>query len=275
MRKFYKTAPLPFVGQKRRFVKHFQEVLSNYPENLTIVDLFGGSGLLSHIAKATKPNSAVIYNDYDNYCRRIENIQSTNKLLSQIRSLLIELPRKQRIPVEVKQMILDIVEKEDRTGFVDYITLSANLLFSGKYANNFKEFSSNTLYNRIKLRDYTADGYLDNINVVSDDYRTLFKKYKDLPNVLFVLDPPYLSTDVSTYTMNWSLRDYLDILTILNTHSYIYFTSNKSSIIELCQWIEENKEVGNPFYNAKRVEIPSRVNYAAGYIDIMLHSRAI
>ncbi len=275
MRKLYKTAPLPFVGQKRRFAKHFQQVLNNYPDDIVIVDLFGGSGLLSHIAKTTKPNSTVIYNDYDNYCKRIENITSTNKLISQIRSLLITLPRKQRIPIEVKQMILNIVEKEDKIGFVDYITLSANLLFSGKYATNFNEFSSNTFYNRIILHSYTADGYLDNINIVSEDYRILFKKYKDCNKVLFILDPPYLSTDVSTYTMNWSLKDYLDILTILNTHSYIYFTSNKSSIIELCQWIEENKEVGDPFYNAERIEIPSRVNYSAGYIDIMLHSRAI
>ena len=49
--KNYTSAPLPFLGQKRKFIKEFKRVLEGYPDDVTIVDLFGGSGLLSHTAK--------------------------------------------------------------------------------------------------------------------------------------------------------------------------------------------------------------------------------
>ena len=50
------SAPLPFVGQKRMFAKEFIKVLEQFPEDTVFVDLFGGSGLLSHIAKRSKPD---------------------------------------------------------------------------------------------------------------------------------------------------------------------------------------------------------------------------
>ena len=54
-KKMYLSAPLPFVGQKRMFAKEFMKVLEQYPDGTLFVDLFGGSGLLSHIAKFLKP----------------------------------------------------------------------------------------------------------------------------------------------------------------------------------------------------------------------------
>ena len=92
----------------------------------------------------------------------------------------------------------------DNEGFVDYITLSASILFSAKSATSLEEFKKQGLYNRIRLSDYTADGYLDGIEIVVCDYKELFAKYKDNPNVVFLVDPPYLNTDVGTYTMSWN-----------------------------------------------------------------------
>ena len=63
--KTYTHAPLPFIGQKRRFVKPFKALLNDYISNdgtgWTILDAFGGSGLLAHAAKRTKPAARVIY----------------------------------------------------------------------------------------------------------------------------------------------------------------------------------------------------------------------
>ncbi|MDR0686900.1 MAG: hypothetical protein LBF79_05545 [Dysgonamonadaceae bacterium] len=59
------VAPLPFQGQKRRFVNHYRKLLTAR-QPAAVIDLFGGSGLLSHIAARTLPQSKVIYNDYDN-----------------------------------------------------------------------------------------------------------------------------------------------------------------------------------------------------------------
>ena len=83
-KKNYSQAPLPFMGQKRRWNNEFKAVLSEYNECTIFVDLFGGSGLLSRYAKDARPDATVIYNDYDNYSKRIEMVDNTNKLLADL-----------------------------------------------------------------------------------------------------------------------------------------------------------------------------------------------
>lgn len=64
----------------------------------------------------------------------------------------------------------------------------------------------------------------------------------------------------------------LDVLKVLAGHRYVYFTSNKSSIVELCDWLGKNKEIGNPFVGAKRKEFNASMNYNSHYTDIMLYN---
>lgn len=267
----YLSAPLPFVGQKRMFAQKFKEVLKEYPDNSVFVDLFGGSGLLSHITKREKPNATVIYNDYDNYRMRLNNINRTNALLSDLRKLTIDCPRQKLIPEPIRGLILERLRQEETTGFVDYITISSSLLFSMKYCMNLKDLQRESFYNNIRKQDYPlCTDYLNGLEIVSCDYKELVKKYKNLPNVVFLVDPPYLSTEVGTYRMNWRLSDYLDVLSILVDKSFIYFTSNKSSILELCCWMGNHPNIGNPFNNAKKEEFNARMNYNSTYTDVML-----
>jgi adenine-specific DNA methylase len=270
----YLSAPLPFVGQKRMFAQKFKEVLKEYPDNSVFVDLFGGSGLLSHITKREKPNATVIYNDYDNYRMRLNNINRTNALLSDLRKLTIDCPRQKLIPEPIRGLILERLRQEETTGFVDYITISSSLLFSMKYCMNLKDLQSESFYNNIRKQDYPlCTDYLNGLEIVSCDYKELVKKYKNLPNVVFLVDPPYLSTEVGTYRMNWRLSDYLDVLSILVDKSFIYFTSNKSSILELCCWMGNHPNIGNPFNNAKKEEFNARMNYNSTYTDVMLYKK--
>ena len=269
----YLSAPLPFVGQKRMFAQKFKEVLKEYPDNSVFVDLFGGSGLLSHITKREKPNATVIYNDYDNYRMRLNNINRTNALLSDLRKLTIDCPRQKLIPEPIRGLILERLRQEETTGFVDYITISS-LLFSMKYCMNLKDLQRESFYNNIRKQDYPlCTDYLNGLEIVSCDYKELVKKYKNLPNVVFLVDPPYLSTEVGTYRMNWRLSDYLDVLSILVDKSFIYFTSNKSSILELCCWMGNHPNIGNPFNNAKKEEFNARMNYNSTYTDVMLYKK--
>jgi len=85
--KTYSRAPLPFVGQKRMFVSEFKKILKHFDDKTIFVDLFGGSGLLSHITKRERPDAVVIYNDHDNYRGRLENIGRTNTLLGDLRKI--------------------------------------------------------------------------------------------------------------------------------------------------------------------------------------------
>lgn len=159
-------------------------------------------------------------------------------------------------------------EKEHK---VDYITLSASLLFSGNWAQSYEELSKQTMYNRIVKTDYNVDNYLQGLEVTHCDYRELFEAHKTNKKALFLLDPPYLQTEHSVYKadMYWQLKDYLDVLTILDDTKYILFTSGKSQIIELCDWINQNYG-SKLLQGSQKYEQDSRVNSFAAYKDIMI-----
>lgn len=274
--KNYSQSPLPFQGQKRKFLKNVKELLSQSSDNAIFIDLFGGSGILSHTLKNIKPDAKVIYNDYDNFSKRIANVSKTNSLLSKIRQITSELPKDKLIPLESKLNILEVIKnEEDSVGYVDYITLSSSLLFSAKYVTNYSELEKQTFYNNIRLSDYCVDGYLEGVEVVSKDYRELFNEYRELNNAVFLVDPPYLSTDCKTYSSDnyWKLKDYLNVLDVLVDTNYLYFTSNKSQIVELCEWMETRTLQGdvNPFKGSTTVCINTTLNRSASYTDMMLY----
>lgn len=158
MKKTYLSAPLPFVGQKRMFARKFMKVLEQYPESTVFVDLFGGSGLLSHITKRCKPEATVIYNDFDNYHKRLENIPRTNRLIADLRSMVgNSVPRHKTITGELRERIFSrILQEEHETGYVDFITLSSSLMFSMKYKLSVPEMRKEALYNNIRKADYPS-----------------------------------------------------------------------------------------------------------------------
>ena len=269
------SAPLPFMGQKRMFAREYIKVLEQFKDSTVFVDLFGGSGLLSHITKCLRPDAEVVYNDFDGYRERLVNIPRTNSLLADLRGIAKDVPRLKPIKGAARERILERLEREEREwGYVDYITLSSSLMFSMKYKTSLEGMRKETLYNTIRMTDYPlcAD-YLDGLAVVSCDYRELYERYKDVPGVVFLVDPPYLSTEVGTYKMYWRLADYLDVLNLLKGKPFVYFTSNKSQIVELCEWLGKNRTLGNPFEGCGKSEFNAHMNYNAGYTDIMLYKR--
>lgn len=112
--KTYTCAPLPFMGQKRRFLKQFKHALnSDFKNQELFIDLFDGSGLLSHTTKRLRPFARVIYNDFDNYSTRIENIPETNKILAELRELLLGYTNEKLLTAGLKQQVLQIIKKYD------------------------------------------------------------------------------------------------------------------------------------------------------------------
>jgi 16S rRNA G966 N2-methylase RsmD len=272
-KKIFTTAPLPFMGQKRKFLKQFKTALKQYPDNAVYVDLFGGSGLLSHTVKSVYPDAKVIYNDFDNFRERLENIDKTNQLIEGLRAILSDYPKDSRIIGRTRDSVISCVKLAHEGGYVDYITLSSSILFSMKYVLSFEALEKETLYNCVRKSNYSGVGYLEGIEVVSKCYKELFGNHKDTVNVVFLVDPPYLSTDAGTYKSYWKLRDYLDVLQVLDGTNYFYFTSNKSSIIELCEWIETKTPMSNPFTGAAVESMNATVNYNSSYTDIMLYKQ--
>lgn len=243
-----------------------------------IIDLFGGSGLLAHTAKRVLPECRVIYNDYDDFHIRLLNIDKTNKLLADIRALLADYQPEKRLSPDIRAIVLERVEKEAKTGYVDYVTLSSSILFSGNYALNLEELKTQAWYNCVKKTgyDFEPGEYLAGLEIYKTDYLELFERFKNVPGVVFLVDPPYLTTDTKTYSSDkyWKLKDYLDVLKVLKDNKYVYFTSDKSSLVELCEWLEENLELKNPFSGAGKKVHTNGVNKNVTYQDMMLYKLA-
>ena len=266
-------APLPFQGQKRFFLKEFKNVLEKTQGVKIVVDLFGGSGLLSRIAKDTLSGARVIYNDFDNYTQRILNIKTTNKILKDISVILKDYKKLERISPEDKNKILDIFKKyEESKSFVDYITLSSSVLFSSNYVNSLEEMEKQTMWNRLIFSYKESEEYLNGLEVVSCDYKDLFDKYKNEDGVLFVFDPPYLTTDVKSYkNVNyWALVDYLNILLLTKSNNFIFFTSNRGNLIDLIKWLNDN--FNTKILEGNIVERKNTLNKNASYTDYMIYN---
>ena len=167
-RKLYMSAPLPFVGQKRMFAREYIKVLEQFKDCTVFVDLFGGSGLLSHITKQMRPDAKVVYNDFDNYRKRLENISRTNLLLADFRRIAEGVPRHKPITGEARERIYRRIEQEEKEwGYVDYITISSSLMFSMKYKMSLDGMRKEVLYNNIRKADYAlCDDYLRRIRCI-------------------------------------------------------------------------------------------------------------
>ena len=105
----------------------------------------------------------------------------------------------------------------------------ALFLFSGNWAQSYEELSKQTMYNRMVKTDYNVANYLSGLEITHCDYRELFNAHKANKKALFLLDPPYLQTEHSAYKADtyWQLKDYLDVLTLLDDTKYVLFTSGK------------------------------------------------
>ena len=268
----YKCAPLPFMGQKRYFLRDFTEVLEMVEGKIdTVVDLFGGSGLLSHTAKRVLPGCRVIYNDFDRYVDRLAAVEQTNEILRVIKDRLTGVEPNQRLTAQQRADVLAIVENyERRSGYVDIMTIGRNVLFSGKWVTSLAELRRHTMYNRVRPGAYECDGYLEGLEVVHMDYRDLFERERGNNRALFVLDPPYLTTECGMYENYWTLTDYLNVLRLLKGTKYVYFTSDKSQIVELCQWLAGEYQEAAPMHGATVRMRTNTLNYQAKFNDMMI-----
>ena len=84
-------------------------------------------------------------------------------------------------------------------------------------------------------------------------------------------DPPYLTTQANNYKGGryWPLTAYLDILVALRGARFIYFTSGKSQLVELCRWLARHTDF-DALAGTEAVKRNNIVNTYRGYTDIMI-----
>ena len=226
----YKKAPLPFVGQKSGFISQYAELIdTNIPgdgSGWTLVDVFGGSGLLSRVAKDLKPKARVIYNDFINYAERLAHISDTNRL----RTLIYNYVSKKysygaKLELKDKTQVLNIIDSF--SGYVDTRAAYSWLAFSGSEFDSWRE---HPFYHHIPKVDYQlANDYLVGLEVTHEDFKNLIPKFSLDTRAVLILDPPYLYTDCCYYndTKYFDLVEFLNLMLLIKP-PFLFFSSSKS-----------------------------------------------
>lgn len=241
--------PLTFQGNKKQWRNEIVDVINKINDDSVVyVDMFGGSGIISHWIKYLKPDATVIYNDHDFYINRLEKINQTNEILRRIRELVKDVSYYSKISAELKREIIKVIEEYDDP---DLPTINQYLLFSqGRCAlGDFETLCKSTFYNRINKSDLKVVNvaqYLKGLIIEHKDWKELYKdvkeKYKD-KKILFILDPPYIYTDKSGYDQSnhyWKLKDSIQIIKILSENDYwLFFNSDKSGFDEVIEALNE------------------------------------
>ncbi|CWW77423.1 MULTISPECIES: hypothetical protein [Haemophilus] len=273
----FKQAPLPFIGQKRMFLKHFETVLNENikgdGEGWIIIDTFGGSGLLSHTAKRLKPKARVIYNDFDGYAERLAHIDDINRLRAELYSVVGNATSKnKRMTKDCKAECIRIIQ--NFKGYKDLNCLASWLLFSGQQVATLDDLFQHNFWHCIRQSDYPkADGYLDGVEIVKESFHTLLPKFSNDPKALFVLDPPYLCTKQESYKQA-TYFDLIDFLRLVNITRppYVFFSSTKSEFIRFVNYMLEDKvDNWQAFENAKRITVNAKLNYQVAYEDNLVY----
>lgn len=235
----YSKAPLPFQGQKRRWLSELRQLASTIPQGATVVDLFGGSGLCAHTIKQARPDLTVIWNDYDDYQSRLDHIGVTNEQCEALRRMTDSLDKHNRIDKDspLHDAVFDYLAKQR---YIDWDTIGTMITFSS--SDKKKPSTAHHLYNRVPKTPYSSDGYLDGVTRVQMDYRDLLKRTPK--DAILIVDPPYLTTTAERYgkrqdNIYWGLTEHMRLLNHIKGSKFIYFSSSKSEILEMNAVIKE------------------------------------
>lgn len=243
------------MGNKKNMINNFNKILDelhyqgSINENTVFYDIFGGSGLLSHALKYKFKQNRVIWNDYDDFNKRLEHIEETEALRVRLATLMSALKKQKqdRIDGADLEKVKDILKTHK--GFFDCIQLSSWLCFSGNYLENKAAFlKQKCFYQRLSFSKLNAKGYLKGVERVQMDYKELIKKAYDESGekAFLILDPPYLQTQKQHYKGKfWGIKDFLWLLTQVREDRFIFFSSEASDILEFLEFVNDDKNIKN------------------------------
>ena len=83
----------------------------------------------------------VIYNDFDGYAERLQNINDTNQLRTIIADLLAHYPRNQKLPETLKKTIQATLQTFG--GYIDLDCMASWLLFRGRQTTDLNDLIYN------------------------------------------------------------------------------------------------------------------------------------
>ena len=237
--KLLKSAPLPFQGQKRMWVRYLPELYSNIqnPEDYIFIDVFGGSGLLAYNTKQIFPNAEVVYNDFDNYIDwfRPERLQAMAGLQSKLLEIIDNngMDRKGKFPKECNSQIKDAIRSVPKDLIITPI-LKGWILYSSQATRKHSLesiLSYEHFYHRVSRKVVAAvPGYFDGLIVERLDFKELIRKYEHSGKKLFLIcDPPYVNTCCGNYEATFSKEDFKVLVEFCKIYSFCLFGNEKNN----------------------------------------------
>lgn len=275
MDKAYSKAPLPFTGQKRNFLKHFRQIvnenITNNGEGWTVLDVFGGSGLLSHTVKQIKPKARVIYNDFDDYADRLKHIDDTNQLRRLLENALAGVARKHKLDDISKQKVISILR--GFKGYKDVQCIASWLLFSGKQVATLDELCNSTMYHRVRLSDFaSAANYLKGLEITKLSFEKLIPLHTK-SNTLLILDPPYVCTAQGAYANDvyFGMVEFLKLMALVKP-PYIFFSSTRSELLEYMDYLQQyDAHAWHRLGEFTKISVKAHLNNTAKYEDNLIY----
>lgn len=210
--------PLPFVGHKGHWASELSDIAAALPKNCTVFDVFGGSGVCSHYFKMARSDLDVVWNDFDDYQKRLDHAGETEQLRQYfLANLGLPVPKNTFNPPLTDErrafVFATIAQWREKYGFVDLQSVS-RWLYLYPLKTPKLSASAGKLYNRVPvipmrldacaswlrdcLRTSVAFSGLDTVYPLSG-HPVRPRDFIESQNALFVFDPPYLGTGCNDY----------------------------------------------------------------------------
>lgn len=253
---FYKSLPFSFSGHKLRVCDIVSRNIALLGGVRGIVDVFGGSGILSANLKKDYPHLPIVYNDFDGDSRQFVHLEELEDAYCYFKEKLERFgfsatKRGDRGDRGDVGGVIECFLKNER-GYCDFVLgcvlkkcshpgACVTYKTESMYRDYFlkcarmgrKMFFKNTIP---KFKAVYFDRYLDGLDVRHADWRELLREFSG-SGYLFLCDPPYIQTEQGAYSGAFHLKDVLDLIGALKHENVFYFCNNESGFFDVLKFV--------------------------------------
>lgn len=238
--------PIRFSGNKKLWQDFIEKQALKLPPNATVIDAFGGSGIISYYITKIRPDIHVIYNDYDNYLTRVEHIQELEQIRKDLKQIAGQRTHgkirknngldKNKLSNTKKQKVLDYLNNRKQNNLYTDDNVIKTWLTYGFSARD--EINNDTLlinaipntpFNIEKALEYaeTLKPLKTKFDITNINKSKRLHKYLNDKNTYWILDPPYRDTDQADYKKEFSKEIEYAIAQIIKTNRVMLFCDQK------------------------------------------------
>lgn len=255
--------PLPFAGHKGCWNDELTQLFETLPSGATVVDVFGGSGVCSHIAKKCRPDLRVVYNDFDNYAARLSHVSETEQLRLRLLDILGKKSKGAytKLTEEQNARVNDELHlHREKFGFLDDISVTRWLyLFP---MNRDRCEKNQMMLNRVTVTPcdvQKCEHWFDGIERVRFDV-TKTDLLSEFPGAVFIFDPPFMATNCDDYDKKETLNVLGCCVPVIRKSKFMLFGDPSAVfcydlICEHTPHKKSEKKLGSLFGMKRRVEM--------------------